>query len=35
MNINGDEPFELGTGRSRDDVAARGRGRVYLEHLLR
>jgi hexosaminidase len=35
VNLNGDEPFELGTGRSRDAVAARGRGRVYLEHLLR
>ena len=35
VNINGDEPFELGTGRSRDAVAARGRGPVYLEHLLR
>ena len=35
VNINGDEPFELGTGRSREAVAARGRGRVYLEHLLR
>jgi hexosaminidase len=35
VNLNGDEPFELGIGRSRDAVAARGRGRVYLEHLLR
>jgi len=35
VNIGCDETFELGTGRSRDAVAARGRGRVYLEHLLR
>ena len=35
VNINCDETFELGTGRSRDEVAARGRGRVYLDHLLR
>ena len=35
VNIGGDEPFELGTGASRADVAARGRGRVYLEHLQR
>lgn len=35
VNIGCDETFELGTGRSRVDVAARGRGRVYLEHLRR
>ena len=35
VNINCDETFELGTGQSRDEVAARGRGRVYLDHLLR
>ena len=35
VNINCDETFELGTGRSRDEVAARGRGRVYLDHVLR
>jgi hypothetical protein len=35
VNIGCDETFELGRGRSAADVAARGRGRVYLEHLLR
>ena len=35
VNINCDETFELGTGRSRDAVASRGRGRVYLEHVSR
>lgn len=35
VNIGCDETFELGLGRSRDEVAARGRGRVYLEHLQR
>jgi hypothetical protein len=35
VNIGCDETFELGLGRSRAEVAARGRGRVYLDHLLR
>jgi hypothetical protein len=35
VHIGCDETFELGRGRSRDAVAARGRGRVYLEHLRR
>jgi hexosaminidase len=35
VNIGCDETFELGRGRSRKEVAARGRERVYLEHLLR
>jgi hypothetical protein len=35
VNIGCDETFELGLGRSRAEVEARGRGRVYLEHLKR
>jgi hypothetical protein len=35
VNIGCDETFELGRGRSRAEVLARGRGRVYLDHLLR
>ena len=35
VNIGCDETFELGLGHSRIDVAARGRGRVYLDHLKR
>ena len=35
VNIGCDEPFELGHGASHDDVAERGRGPVYLEHLRR
>jgi len=35
VNIGCDETFELGRGASRLDVARRGRGRVYLEHLQR
>lgn len=35
VNIGCDETFELGTGRSRAEVEARGRGRVYLDHLRR
>lgn len=35
VNIGGDEPFELGRGVTHDDVAERGRGAVYLEHLRR
>lgn len=35
VNIGGDEPFELGHGVSREAVAERGVGRVYLDHLHR
>jgi hypothetical protein len=35
VNIGCDETFELGLGRSRAEVEARGRGRVYLDHLKR
>ena len=34
INIGCDETFELGKGRSREACAARGAGRIYLEHLL-
>lgn len=33
VNVNCDEPFELGKGRSREEVERRGRGAVYLEFL--
>lgn len=35
IHIGCDETFELGRGRSRAAVEALGRGRVYLDHLLR
>ena len=35
VNIGGDEPWELGQGRSKEAVAARGKHRVYLDHLNR
>jgi hypothetical protein len=35
ININCDETFELGQGRSRADVEKRGRGAVYAEYLRR
>lgn len=35
VNINCDETFELGRGRSRARVEERGRGRVYLDFALR
>lgn len=35
VHIGGDEPFELGDGRSAERVAAAGRDNVYLEHLNR
>ncbi|HXV42662.1 MAG TPA: beta-N-acetylhexosaminidase, partial [Anaerolineae bacterium] len=35
LNIGGDEPVELGQGRSRQAVAERGKGRVYLDFLLK
>ena len=34
FNIGGDEPWELGQGWSRDIVKAKGKHRVYLDHLL-
>lgn len=33
VNIGGDEPFELGQGRSAEGVRERGKRAVYLEHL--
>jgi len=35
VNIGGDEPWELGQGRSREAVDARGKHRVYLDFLNR
>ena len=35
VHIGGDEPFELGLGRSATAVAERGRAAVYAEHLRR
>lgn len=35
FNIGGDEPWELGQGRSRELCAARGKRAVYLEHMAR
>ena len=35
IHIGGDEPFELGDGRSAARAAEVGRDRVYLDHLLR
>ena len=35
VNVNCDETFELGQGRSKGAVRERGRGRVYLDFLLR
>ncbi|MCH7790110.1 MAG: glycoside hydrolase, partial [Acidobacteria bacterium] len=35
IHIGGDEPFELGDGRSAGRVAEQGRTRVYLDHLRR
>jgi len=35
IHVGCDETFELGQGASRADVERRGRGRVYLDHLLR
>lgn len=33
IHIGGDEPFELGEGKSADEVRERGRDHVYIEHL--
>jgi hexosaminidase len=35
FNVGCDETWDLGKGRSAEAVAARGTGRVYLEHILR
>ena len=35
FNVGCDEPWELGLGRSREDCERRGKGRVYLDWLLR
>ena len=35
VHVGGDEPFELGHGRSAGEVARRGRTAVYVEHLER
>lgn len=35
FNIGGDEPWELGQGRSRELCEKRGRRAVYVEHMLR
>ncbi len=35
FNVGGDEPWELGQGRSRAACESRGRGRVYLDFMLR
>jgi hexosaminidase len=34
FNVGADETFDLGAGRSKDMVTARGKGRVYLDFLL-
>ena len=33
FNVGGDEPFELGLGRSKELVEQKGRGRVYLDFM--
>jgi len=35
FNVGCDETFDLGLGRSKDDCEARGKGRVYLDFLLK
>ncbi len=35
LNIGGDEPWELGQGRSREECEKRGKGTVYLDFLLK
>jgi hypothetical protein len=35
FNIGGDEPWELGKGRSKAEAEARGTGRVYLDYILK
>lgn len=34
VNIGGDEPYELGTGKSKGAVSNKGKGKVYLDFLL-
>lgn len=34
VNIGGDEPYELGTGKSKGLVAEKGKGKVYFDFLL-
>jgi len=33
FNVGGDETFDLGLGRSKEECAQRGKGRVYLDYL--
>ncbi len=33
FNVNGDEPFELSEGKSREDCLEKGRGKVYLDYM--
>ncbi|HOP56669.1 MAG TPA: family 20 glycosylhydrolase [Bacillota bacterium] len=33
FNVNGDEPFELGLGKSKEKCAEKGRGKVYLTYM--
>ncbi|MFH4966444.1 family 20 glycosylhydrolase [Gaetbulibacter sp. M235] len=35
VNIGGDEPYELGTGKSKKEVSEKGKGQVYLDLLLK
>ncbi len=35
FNVGADETFDLGTGRSKADAEARGKGRVYLDFVLK
>lgn len=35
FNVGGDEPWELGTGRSREEMERIGEGRLYLNYLLK
>lgn len=35
VNVCGDEPWDLGAGRSRERVAVLGKGEVYVDHLRR
>tara|TARA_R110002049_G_scaffold279949_1_gene459065 strand:- start:15440 stop:17386 length:1947 start_codon:yes stop_codon:yes gene_type:complete len=35
VNIGGDEPYELGTGKSKKAVSKKGKGQVYLDFLLK
>lgn len=35
FNVGGDEPWELGQGLSKGEIERRGRGRVYVDYLLK